>query len=198
MCHIRKITDVNNKMKDGSIPFSCFSFRILVTGTLSWLTGTQKNSRAIVDVISNTCASNCLVCCEKKLLNNFLYLIFCPGFFLTAESAGQFRAHLYGWRPAGCSATERNEVKTLVPITGRVEDHCWQDKPSIFNCLKVLCCIFTQRLQTTLSTATKVVMSTTTCAQWRCCRIFLLPVGLHTSTVKCRNWYSVVYRSRSH
>ncbi len=57
----QKSGGVNNKINDGWIPFSCFSFRVLLlcmlaTVTLSWPTGTLEYSRAIVNVISNTCA----------------------------------------------------------------------------------------------------------------------------------------------
>ncbi len=80
--------------------------------SLSWLTGTLEKSRAVANVITNTCAfpTSQNVCCENDLLKNFLVfnMNVRPGFFLTAESAGQLRAHSYEWRPAGCSAPKGN------------------------------------------------------------------------------------------
>ncbi len=72
---------VKDKSNDGWIPFSCFSFRVLVLCsvvlcTLSWLTGTLEYNEAPINVISDTCAFPAMtsqnVCCEKSLSHSLI------------------------------------------------------------------------------------------------------------------------------
>lgn len=57
-CHSQKRKGVINNFNDGCVPFRCASSRVLLHfGSLARLTGAFKWSRAIVSVISYTCAS---------------------------------------------------------------------------------------------------------------------------------------------
>lgn len=69
-CHRRKSSGVNNQINDGWIPFSCFSFSVLVSFQL---TGTLEKNRTIVNVISNTCAFPNMTSQKKSCCCFYLY-----------------------------------------------------------------------------------------------------------------------------
>ena len=54
--HREECTGVNDKTDNGWIPFSCFSFRVLVMCSLSCLAGTLEKNRAKVNGVRITCA----------------------------------------------------------------------------------------------------------------------------------------------